>query len=174
VGSITHCPGFAAAAVARAQDVAALGIDAEPAGPVPPRFLDRIATATEVRDLARLTGQADGLPWGRILFSAKEAVYKAWFPLAGVAVAPRAVVVRVEPPTRASRSGRGRASGRFTGHVSPPSEHADPGGTGLPGGGQEVTGRWAVRGGLVVAAVVVVAGPHRSAPKSPPKSSAPK
>ena len=37
VGSITHCDGYRAAAVAHASDVAAIGMDAEPDDPLPAR-----------------------------------------------------------------------------------------------------------------------------------------
>ncbi|MEV0385291.1 4'-phosphopantetheinyl transferase superfamily protein [Nonomuraea sp. NPDC050643] len=76
-GSITHCPGYRAAAVAR--DALAIGIDAEPYAPAPEGILHRIATPTEIAALHRT-----GLPTpDRLLFSAKEAIYKTWFPLTG-------------------------------------------------------------------------------------------
>jgi 4'-phosphopantetheinyl transferase EntD len=73
VGSITHCDGFRAAAAAWAADVAALGIDAEPDVPLPDGVFEDIAHGAERAAPER----------GRLLFSAKEAVYKAWFPLTG-------------------------------------------------------------------------------------------
>src|SRR5262245_21280577 len=39
VGSITHCDGYRAAAVARQQDALAIGIDAEPHEPLPPEIV---------------------------------------------------------------------------------------------------------------------------------------
>jgi 4'-phosphopantetheinyl transferase EntD len=40
------------------------------------------AAAAEVyEDIPGLTAAVPGLSWDRLLFSAKEAVYKAWFPL---------------------------------------------------------------------------------------------
>jgi len=83
VGSMTHCAGYRAAVVAHAADVAALGVDAEPHAPLPDGVLDAIALPAE---LARTAGLAAARPltcWDRILFSAKESVYKAWFPLTG-------------------------------------------------------------------------------------------
>jgi len=80
-GSITHCAGCRAAAAARSCDVVALGIDAEPGLPVPDGVLLKIAAAEERDHLARLASRAPTVPWGRLLFSAKEAVYKAWFPV---------------------------------------------------------------------------------------------
>jgi len=80
-GSMTHCAGYAAAAVGPLTRISAIGIDAEPDAPLPDGVLDVVATPAE-RD--RLTGtrvELDSPNWDRLLFSAKEAVYKAWFPL---------------------------------------------------------------------------------------------
>jgi 4'-phosphopantetheinyl transferase EntD len=81
VGSITHCAGYRAAAVARAGQVRSIGIDAEPDGPLPDGVLDRISLPGERAMLRALA--APGPRWDLLLFSAKESVYKAWFPLTG-------------------------------------------------------------------------------------------
>jgi len=82
-GSMTHCAGYAAAAVGPVPQISAIGIDAEPDVPLPDGVLDLIATAAE-RDSLAVAGMEPGSPnWDRLLFSAKEAVYKAWFPLVG-------------------------------------------------------------------------------------------
>ncbi|MET8825031.1 4'-phosphopantetheinyl transferase superfamily protein [Streptomyces sp. NPDC004610] len=83
VGSMTHCEGYAAAALARAGDLASLGVDAEPHGPLPDGVLEAVALPAERDRLARLTAHRPDLHWDRLLFSAKESVYKAWFPLTG-------------------------------------------------------------------------------------------
>jgi 4'-phosphopantetheinyl transferase EntD len=79
VGSITHCRGYHAAAVARATHVRSIGIDAEPDEPLPEGTLELISLPAERPQLRA--------PWGpcldRLLFSAKESVYKTWFPLTG-------------------------------------------------------------------------------------------
>jgi 4'-phosphopantetheinyl transferase EntD len=81
VGSMTHCDGYAAAVVAHAADIASIGIDAEPNAPLPEGVLDQIC-AGEV--LPSLTAEGMGsVAVDRLLFSAKESVYKAWFPLTG-------------------------------------------------------------------------------------------
>ncbi|MGH2872988.1 MAG: 4'-phosphopantetheinyl transferase family protein [Solirubrobacteraceae bacterium] len=90
VGSITHCRGYRACAVARSDAIAAIGIDAEPNAPLPPELLEEVAYGREREQLAAAlsaaTGRAGADPGAvhlpRLLFSAKEAVYKAWFPLA--------------------------------------------------------------------------------------------
>jgi len=81
VGSMTHCDGYRAAAVARAGDVASIGIDAERRGPLPDGVRGLIARDEEVAKLDELASADPRLPWDMVLFSAKESVYKAWFPL---------------------------------------------------------------------------------------------
>jgi 4'-phosphopantetheinyl transferase EntD len=78
VGSLTHCEGFRGAVVGRKADVRSVGIDAEPHGVLPKGVLDAISLPAE---RAELTGLPAKLHWDRILFCAKEATYKAWFPL---------------------------------------------------------------------------------------------
>jgi 4'-phosphopantetheinyl transferase EntD len=65
--------------VARADRLASIGIDAEPDAELPAGILDRVALPAEVSHLGTLPA---GVHWDRLLFSAKESVYKAWFPLA--------------------------------------------------------------------------------------------
>ncbi|MDT7757422.1 MAG: hypothetical protein QOH27_3320 [Mycobacterium sp.] len=78
VGSLTHCEGFRGAVVARRSDVRTVGIDAEPHDVLPKGVLDAISLPGERAELGALPA---GLHWDRILFCAKEATYKAWFPL---------------------------------------------------------------------------------------------
>ncbi|MEU3840351.1 4'-phosphopantetheinyl transferase superfamily protein [Streptomyces sp. NPDC028635] len=82
-GSMTHCEGYAAAALVAATDLASLGIDAEPHGPLPDGVLDAVSLPAERLRLAELAGALPGLHADRLLFSAKESVYKAWYPLTG-------------------------------------------------------------------------------------------
>ncbi|SCL26362.1 4'-phosphopantetheinyl transferase EntD (siderophore biosynthesis) [Micromonospora pallida] len=83
VGSMTHCDGYRGAALARAADVASVGIDAEPHASLPDGVLDAIALPAEQIRTAALRATESTVCWDRLLFSAKEAVYKAWFPLTG-------------------------------------------------------------------------------------------
>ncbi|WP_121750155.1 4'-phosphopantetheinyl transferase superfamily protein [Streptomyces sp. E2N166] len=82
-GSMTHCDGYCAAALVRATDLASLGIDAEPDGPLPDGVLPTVSLPVEAERLRRLAEERPGVHWDRLLFSAKESVYKAWFPLTG-------------------------------------------------------------------------------------------
>lgn len=84
VGSMTHCAGYRAAAVARASDVAAVGIDAELDAPIPTSGARAHVTVAEERaHIAALGVRRPGVSWDRLVFSAKESVYKAWYPLTG-------------------------------------------------------------------------------------------
>jgi 4'-phosphopantetheinyl transferase EntD len=140
VGSITHCAGYRAAAVARAGDVATVGIDAEPNLPLPDGVLGMIALASERAVLAELGTATPGPCWDRLLFSAKESVYKAWFPLTRRWLDFGDVLMTIES-----------AAGTFTAHLLVPG----------PTVGRrrltEFTGRWLVRNGLVLTAIVVPA-----------------
>lgn len=82
VGSMTHCRGYAAAALVRESDLRAIGIDAEPAEPLPEGVLRRVTSEQERNHIENLTHTDPRIPWDRLLFSMKESVYKAWFPLA--------------------------------------------------------------------------------------------
>jgi 4'-phosphopantetheinyl transferase EntD len=83
VGSITHCAGYRAAAVARRSDVASIGIDAEPHERLPEGVQEAVTGEQEREHLRRLADENPGVHWDRLLFSAKESVYKAWYPLTG-------------------------------------------------------------------------------------------
>lgn len=78
VGSLTHCTGYRGAVVGRSSAVRSLGIDAEPHDVLPDGVLDAITLPEERHEIGALP---EGMHWDRILFCAKEATYKAWFPL---------------------------------------------------------------------------------------------
>jgi 4'-phosphopantetheinyl transferase EntD len=146
VGSITHCDGYRAAAVAWAHDVTALGLDAEPNEPLPGGVLAVIASDAEVARLASLdaarpaaTPAPAGVCWDRLLFSAKEAVYKAWYPLTGRWLGFEQADVTIDP-----------AAGTFTARLLVPA--AGPDGTALT----SLTGRWLARDGLILTTVALL------------------
>jgi 4'-phosphopantetheinyl transferase EntD len=133
VGSITHCPGYCAAAVARATDVRSMGIDAELSAPLPEGVTALVCTAAERR-------QAEALPgdhWPALVFSAKESIYKAWYPLAERWLD----YLDAELAIDAER-------GTFSARILVPVEPAI-----LPC--STLTGRFAVGGGRVFTAVVI-------------------
>ncbi len=95
VGSITHCEGFAAAAVASASDYRTLGIDVEHDGAVPLSVASALLTPEEVDHMAALPSACRD--WRTLFFSAKEAVYKALFPLTREFLDAHAVRIQVDP-----------------------------------------------------------------------------
>jgi 4'-phosphopantetheinyl transferase EntD len=78
VGSLTHCDGYRGAAVGLHDAVRSVGIDAEPHDVLPHGVLDAISLPAERSEISALP---TGLHWDRILFCAKEATYKAWYPV---------------------------------------------------------------------------------------------
>ena len=139
VGSITHCAGYRASAVALARDVAAIGIDAEPCpqldgGTLDGGLLTAVAGDAERAWLAELNAACPGTRWDRVLFCAKESVYKAWYPHTGERPGPADITVRI-----------GQA-GTFTATL--------PRGCAAPPVAR-LTGRWLVRRGLIVTAVTI-------------------
>ena len=141
VGSLTHCTGYRAAAVAPATLLASLGIDAEPHEALPDGILDRVALPAERVALARLPA---GVHWDRLLFSAKESVYKTWFPLARRWLGFEEAVLEFSPGPEPER-------GTFTAEVLV---------AGMAVGGRPVrvlAGRYAVGGGLLATAITLPA-----------------
>jgi enterobactin synthetase component D / holo-[acyl-carrier protein] synthase len=144
VGSITHCAGYRACAVALGRDVTAIGIDAEPCLALANGLLMVVTGDAERAWLAELSAAGQGTPWDRVLFSAKESVYKAWYPHTGQRPSLRSMTVRICP------------AGTFAadlpcGYVAPASGHPSGSGGGPPGA--RLTGRWLVGNGLIVTAV---------------------
>ena len=129
VGSITHCARYRACAVARARDALAEGVDAELDAPLPLGVLATIASHDERRALA---AHGAGVCWDRLLFSAKESLFKAWFPLTGRALSFEDAEVRIDP-----------AAATFTAqlHVAGPL--------------RTLHGRWRAQRGVIATAVVV-------------------
>ncbi|MEV5872716.1 4'-phosphopantetheinyl transferase superfamily protein [Streptomyces sp. NPDC052101] len=143
IGSMTHCDGFCAAALARAGDPTSLGIDAEPHGPLPDGVGLTVFLPAEAERLARLAGQRPAVHWDRILFSAKESVYKAWFPLT------RAWLDFSEADITLHPSPDDESQGTLRAELLVPGPWV--GGRRL----QVFDGRWIVRDGLVATSVVI-------------------
>jgi 4'-phosphopantetheinyl transferase EntD len=100
VGSLAHDAEYAVAAVARAPSIRGVGIDIEPALPLPKDLLETIATPGE---RAQLEGD---LVSARLLFCIKEAVYKATHPIDGVFLEHHDVEVRLASSVAITGSGQ--------------------------------------------------------------------
>jgi 4'-phosphopantetheinyl transferase EntD len=100
VGSMSHDSRIAVAAIAMERDFSALGIDIEPAETLPPELLDMVTTPQE-------RSHIDEDPCGgRLLFAAKEAVYKAVYPLDQTFLDHRDVEVSLSRGQALVRNGR--------------------------------------------------------------------
>ena len=85
IGSITHCDGFCAAAVAPREQTRFLGIDVEPNAPLPDGVLQRIGSRREIKAVKLARSESSPRQFfDRILFSAKECAFKALYPVVGI------------------------------------------------------------------------------------------
>ncbi|MEU9007049.1 4'-phosphopantetheinyl transferase superfamily protein [Streptomyces sp. NPDC048551] len=141
-GAITHTAGYHAAAVADGSRVAALGIDAEPDSPLPGGVLASIALPQEIAQVRELAARHPAIHWDKLLFSAKESVYKAWFPQTSLALSFEDALIRIDPVRRT-----------FSARVLPSVlVRAHP-------GLSSFAGRWTTRAGTVLTAITVDAAP---------------
>ncbi len=108
VGSISHCPGRCAVAVARAGTVLGIGLDIEAVHRMKPAALDRICTDAERAWLEEPGGEEgaawSGVDWATLLFSAKECTYKCYYPLARTRLGFRDVEVEMHPARASFRA----------------------------------------------------------------------
>jgi 4'-phosphopantetheinyl transferase EntD len=139
VGSMTHCVGYRAAAVARASDVHTIGIDAEPHAPLPEGILETIARPEENTRLSALRSADASVWWDRLLFSCKESVYKAWYPLTRRWLGFEHASVTLD-----------RVGQTFSAHLLVPG----PSVAGQPL--RTFAGRWVIRNGLLLTATTVL------------------
>src|SRR6185437_6797883 len=63
VGSMTHCAGYRAAVVARSEELATIGVDAEPHEALPPEVLTTVTIPEERERLERLAAQQPAVHW---------------------------------------------------------------------------------------------------------------
>jgi len=78
-GSVTHTEGFCAAVAALRTHVAGLGIDAEMRGRVTEKLWSHVATQGEIAWFRSAPSEREAAERATLLFSAKEAFYKAQF-----------------------------------------------------------------------------------------------
>jgi 4'-phosphopantetheinyl transferase EntD len=121
----------------------AIGIDAAPHAALGEQILSDVVTPAENSRLTDLSAASPDVHWDSVWFSAKEAVYKAWFPLTGRWLGFHDIELTVD-----------RANGRFVAQLRT---------LGARNNGESISrfnGRWLVRDGLTLTAVVV---PHAPA-----------
>lgn len=85
IGSITHTGFYCAAAVGWQSEFAAIGIDAADNRPLPEDILEQVTSRAERTWVRKHLGSAQGhhLAADSLIFSIKEAIYKAWNPITG-------------------------------------------------------------------------------------------
>ncbi|ORB27971.1 4'-phosphopantetheinyl transferase PptT [Mycolicibacterium parafortuitum] len=142
VGSLTHCDGFRGAAVGRREQVRSLGIDAEPHDVLPNGVLDAISLPVERHELGAMP---DGVHWDRVLFCAKEATYKAWYPLTHRWLGFEDAHITFAVDTSDASGQAGTFTSRIL--IDPAAEFGPP--------LETLTGRWAVRNGIALTAIVL-------------------
>ncbi len=134
VGSLTHCGEYCAAAVARSSEVSSLGIDAELVAALSPSMIQLVCREGERRQVDALPGDH----WLTLIFSAKEAVYKAWYPMTHLWLDYQDVELTIDPKR-----------GRFQAAIL----------AGLPHGvipRNPLPGRFALSGNIVLTAVALL------------------
>jgi 4'-phosphopantetheinyl transferase EntD len=126
VGSISHRSALSIVAIARSSDALGLGVDIEPDVPCSPELVRRLCSGREVSRIAALHQPTEAM--ARVVFSAKEALHKAQFPLTLAPSGLRHIEVLLEPDAFVAR---------FTETLAP-----------FPKG-FEVRGRWCKAAGLI-------------------------
>lgn len=139
VGSLTHTRGYRGAVVGRSAVVRSVGVDAEPHDVLPDGVLNAISLPAERHEIGALPA---GLHWDRILFCAKEATYKAWFPLTSRWLGFEDAHITFE----VDETG---ATGSFVSRIliDPAARSGPP--------LSELAGRWSVADGLALTAIVL-------------------
>ena len=139
VGSLTHTRGYRWAVVGRSAVVRSVGIDAEPHDVLPDGVLNAISLPAERHEIGALP---TGLHWDRILFCAKEATYKAWFPLTSRWLGFEDAHITFEVDATG-------VTGSFVSRILiDPAARSGPPLT-------ELAGRWSVADGLALTAIVL-------------------
>ena len=142
VGTMTHCDGYRAAAVAPASRAVGIGVDAEPHGPLPDGVLGLVSLPEERERLAELAAVRPDVHWDRLLFTVKESVYKVWYPITRTWLDFSGASVAIEP-----------AEQTFTAELQVPGPTVN--GAEL----KQLRGRYLVSDGLVISAIVLAREP---------------
>ncbi len=138
VGTITHGAGACLAAQAYRRDIQALGLDLEEATTLEPDLFETICTGAELNHLAALPPDQRGLR-AKLIFSAKEAAYKAQYPLSRTLFDFQTLEISLDA------GNPGQFSAHFLRAIAP-----------FPAGSL-LSGRYAIGGGWIVTAVAIAA-----------------
>lgn len=145
IGSITHSRVLVAAAAAHAGDILDLGIDVEEATRHSARLERWACTPAEQRTLRDLPLPAGSAGWSTVVFSAKEAVYKAVNPSTGIPLRFHDVELDFDPDA-------GTYAVRLVRPIDGPRSWVE-----------RLTGRYEMADGMVLSSAVLAAPGGRSA-----------
>ncbi len=141
VGSITHSRQLCLVAIARAENYASLGVDTEPDEPLEEELWPSLLRPEEIQWLQAQHASQRGR-WAKVIFCAKEALYKAVFPLTHVPIGFHDALVTLNPSNEI-----------FSAVIL---EQGQNQGLQYPAD-QFLKGRWTVRGGSIVAVMALPA-----------------
>jgi len=165
VGTLTHTDGLRAAALAPADRVRSVGLDVEPHEALADGVLEVVSLPEEAAWVRAMGAEIGSVHWDKLLFTAKEATYKAWFPLTRRWLGFEDAHITLVPD---SRCGEGRVGSRRGDHGGD-DDNDDTVITGslrsrvlvdphAVDGGPELLvfdGRWVVRDGYVASSIVL-------------------
>jgi 4'-phosphopantetheinyl transferase EntD len=134
IGSMTHCVGYRGAVLAPRASFTTIGIDAEPNEPLPGGVFETVTRPGERSHIDDLLREHPSVRWDRLLFSAKESIYKSWFPLTARWLGFEEAELVIDP-----------SAGTFTARIL------------ATGGPTGFDGRWMVGEGLILTAIAVPA-----------------
>jgi len=146
VGTLTHTDGLRAAALARAGRVRSVGLDVERHEPLADGVLEAVSLPEEAAWVRAARTEMPSVAWDALLFTAKEATYKAWFPLTHRWLGFADAHITLVPDGDDDEVVRGTLVSRIL--VDAQTVDGGPDAT-------EFHGRWAVRGGHVASAIVL-------------------
>ncbi|MEV6841873.1 4'-phosphopantetheinyl transferase superfamily protein [Actinoplanes sp. NPDC051411] len=135
VGSMTHCAGYRGAVLAPRESFTTIGIDAEPNEPLPDGVFETVTRPGERPHIDELLREHPAVRWDRLLFSAKESIYKSWFPLTSRWLGFEEAELDIDP-----------SAGTFSARIL------------ATGGPTGFDGRWMAGEGLILTAIAVPAG----------------
>lgn len=96
VGSITHTVDRCAAAVARQTHITSLGIDIETGQELPSELIAIVCAEDERHELLHIPDRSPSF-WAKVIFSAKEAFFKAYFPQTGTFLDFHDLIIALRP-----------------------------------------------------------------------------
>lgn len=112
-GSISHSKTACVAAVGTTSEWAGIGVDLEEATPLDPLMVAEICTKAERQWLGQQPAQERGL-MAKLIFSAKEATYKAQYPVTGRLFGFEGVELSIDRQTSRFEACFCTAQGRFS------------------------------------------------------------